>query len=151
MVLDTGEQVPEVTARNQHGEEVTVEFVQPTVLFFYPRDGTPGCTTEATQFDTELPSYEEAGVAVYGISTDDVEAHRAFAEEEDLDVTLLADPEGNVVEAFSVELRDGAAARTTFVCARQQVCGLYEGVRPDGHATQVLKDILDVGLASIAE
>jgi len=149
MVLDTGEQVPEVTARNQHGEEVTVEFVQPTVLFFYPRDGTPGCTTEASQFDAELATYEEAGVAVYGISTDDVDAHRAFAEEEDFDVTLLADPEGNVAEAFGIELRDGGAARTTFVCARKQVCGLYEGVRPDGHARQVLGDMLDIGLVTL--
>ncbi len=151
MVLDTGEQVPEVTARNQHGEEVTVDFVQPTVLFFYPRDSTPGCTTEANQFDAELDTYEEAGVAVYGISTDDVASHRDFAEAEDLDVTLLADPDGNVAEAFDVELRDGAAARTTFVCARRQVCGLYEGVRPDGHARQVLEDIIDTGLATLDE
>lgn len=151
MVLDTGDPVPEVTARNQHGEEVTVDFVAPTVLFFYPRDGTPGCTTEASQFDAELKTYEEAGVAVYGISTDDADAHREFADDEDLDVQLLADPEGKVAEAFGVDVENGAADRTTFVCARKQVCGLYEGVRPDGHARQVLKDMLDVGLVTLDE
>ena len=149
MVLETGTQVPEVNATTQHGERVTVEFVEPTVLFFYPRDATPGCTTEATQFDAELDTYREAGVDVYGVSTDDVESHREFADSEDLEVTLLADPEETVAEAFGVPVENGAAKRTTFVCAKRQVCGLYEGVSPDGHARNVLKDILDIGLASL--
>ena len=149
MVLDTGEAVPEVTATTQDGERVTVEFVEPTVLFFYPRDGTPGCTIEATEFDAELDAYREAGVAVYGVSTDDADSHRGFADSEDLDVTLLADSEERIAEAFGVPVLNGATKRTTFVCARRQVCGLYEGVHPDGHARDVLADVLDTGLASL--
>jgi peroxiredoxin Q/BCP len=149
MVLDTGEPVPEVTATTQDGERVTVDFVDPTVLFFYPRDGTPGCTTEATQFDAELDTYREAGVAVYGVSTDDIESHHDFVDSENLDLTLLADPDERVAEAFGVPVSNGAAGRTTFVCAQRQVCGLYEGVRPDGHARNVLEDILDIGLATL--
>lgn len=149
MVLDMGEPVPEVTATNQHGDRVTVEFVAPTVLFFYPRDGTPGCTTEASQFEAELDTYREASVEVYGVSTDDAESHREFAEDEGLSFDLLADPDGKIADAFGVEVTDGAAERTTFVCAGRQVCGLYEGVHPDGHARNVLKDILDVGLATL--
>jgi len=149
MPLSPGEPVPEVTATTQDGDRITVDFQAPTVLFFYPEDGSPGCTTEASQFQAELPAYREAGVAVYGISTDDVDAHAAFAEHQDLAYDLLADPDGNVAEAFGVDLTDGRAARTTFVCARGQVCGLYEGVRPDGHARNVLVDILDVGLVTV--
>lgn len=149
MVLETGEAVPEVTATNQHGEEVTAEFDVPTVLFFYPRDETPGCTVEASQFQAELETYHEAGVAVYGVSTDDVDSHSEFADKEGLEFDLLADPDGKIADAFGVAVSDGAARRTTFVCARKQVCGLYEGVRPDGHARSVLEDIIDVGLATL--
>jgi peroxiredoxin Q/BCP len=64
-------------------------------------------------------------------------------------VTLLADPEGHIAEAFGVPVSNGAAERTTFVCAQRQVCGLYEGISPDGHARNVLRDILDIGLATL--
>lgn len=151
MVLETGATVPEITATTQDGERTTVEFVEPTALFFYPRDDTPGCTTEATQFDAELETYREAGVAVYGVSTDDADSHHDFAESEALDVTLLADPDERIAEAFDVSVTNGAATRTTFVCAQRQVCGLYEGVDPDGHARNVLTDILDIGLATLEE
>lgn len=149
MVLETGAPVPQVSATNQDGERVTVEFTEPTVLYFYPRDGTPGCTTEAKQFDEERESYEEAGVAVYGVSTDDVQSHREFADEHDLGFDLLADPDGKVTEAFDVSMADGTPQRTTYVCARKQVCGIYEGVHPDGHARNVLHDIIDLGLAHL--
>jgi len=149
MVLDTGQPVPEVTATTQDGERITVEFAAPTVLFFYPRDGTPGCTTEACQFDARLEQYGEAGVAVYGISTDDAGSHRRFAREEGLDVTLLADPRERIADAFDVDVSGGAAARTTVVCARRQVCGVYEGVHPDGHARNVLRDVHRLGLANL--
>ena len=138
-----------MSATTQSGERVTVDFEGPTVLFFYPEDETPGCTIEATQFDAELPSYREAGVAVYGVSLDDADSHAAFAAKEDLGVTLLADPDGEIAAAFEVEVEGGRAARTTFVCAEGQVCGLYEGVSPDGHARNVLADVLDTGLASL--
>jgi len=149
MPLDTGDPAPRVTATNQEGDRVTVDFAAPTVLYFYPRDGTPGCTTEAEQFDAELESYRKAGVGVYGVSTDDADSHREFAAEQGLGFDLLADPDGKVADAFGVDTSGGAADRTTFVCARGQVCGVYEGVRPDGHARQVLRDMLEMGLVSL--
>jgi peroxiredoxin Q/BCP len=151
MVLATGAPVPQVTATNQYGDRVTVPFADPTVLYFYPRDGAPACTTEAEQFQAEIDAYREAGVAVYGISTDDVQSHREFADDCGLDFDLLADPDGNVAEAFDVDLdaTGGRIRRTTFVCARRQVCGIYEGVRVEGHARNVLNDILDLGLATL--
>ena len=75
MTLDTGADAPTIEAENQRGEVVAPDFDEPTVLYFYPRDDTPGCTTEAEQFDAELESYRDAGVSVFGVSTDDVASH----------------------------------------------------------------------------
>lgn len=146
MVREPGEQVPAIEATTGSGDRITVDLAEPTVLFFYPRDGTPGCTTEAQAFDDLLEEYHELGVSVYGISTDDADSHAEFADEYDLSVTLLADPDENIAAAFGVPVENGAARRTTFVCCRHQVCGLYEGVHPDGHAANVLADIVDMGL-----
>jgi peroxiredoxin Q/BCP len=150
MPIEPGEPAPAITAPNQLGDSVTLEFNGPTVLYFYPRDDTPGCTTEADQFQRELETYYDAGVAVYGVSTDDVDSHAAFASDRGLEFDLLADPDGEIADAFAVDLRsDGAASRTTFVLADGQVCGLYEGVQPDGHARTVLMDMLDMGLVNL--
>ena len=149
MTLDTGAVAPTVEAQNQRGESVALDFAEPTVLYFYPRDDTPGCTTEAEQFDRELESYRDAGVAVYGVSTDDVASHEAFAEKYDLGFDLLADPDGDVADAFGVDTSRGAAARTTFVLADGGVKAVYEGVDPDGHAREVLGDVLDDGLVTL--
>jgi len=146
MVLEPGESIPDIVAENQRGERVRPDFATPTVLYFYPKDDTPGCATEARQFEDERDRYETYGVSVYGVSTDDVESHSEFAATEDLSFDLLADPEGNVAEALGVELVDGHAKRTTFVIAHNKVVGLYEGVRPDGHAKDVLRDLGEAGL-----
>ena len=150
MTLSEGEDAPTITARNQDSDGVELAFDEPTVLYFYPRDDTPGCTTEAQQFDAELDTYREAGVAVYGVSTDDAESHAAFAEKHELDVELLADPDGEVASAFGVDTSGGAADRTTFVLADGEVKNVYTGVKPDGHAREVLGDMLDEGLVSLA-
>ncbi|MDS0281880.1 peroxiredoxin [Haloarcula onubensis] len=146
MALEPGVSVPDVVAKNQHGDVVRPDFATPTVLYFYPRDDTPGCTTEAREFEDEADRYENYGVSVYGVSTDGVESHREFAESEGLSFDLLSDPDGNVAEAFGVELADGHARRTTFVIAHNTVVGLYEGVRPSGHAKDVLRDLGETGL-----
>ncbi|WP_049924482.1 peroxiredoxin [Halopiger djelfimassiliensis] len=151
MPLETGSDAPTVRARNQDGEELTLEFAEPTVLYFYPRDETPGCTIEANQFQRELETYRDAGAAVYGVSTDDVDSHRSFCESEDLEFDLLADPDGDLAAAFDVDVEDGAAARTTFFLAEGEVKAVYEHVDPDGHARDVLWDALEAGLVTLPE
>ncbi|WP_339105509.1 peroxiredoxin [Haloterrigena salinisoli] len=151
MTLDEGDDAPTVTAPNQDGDEVSLEFDEPTVLYFYPKDDTPGCTVEANQFQRERESYEDAGVDVYGVSTDDVDSHEAFCESAGLEFDLLADPDGEIADAFDVELRGGTAARTTFVIADGEVKAVYENVDPDGHAREVLFDALDDGLVTLSE
>jgi peroxiredoxin Q/BCP len=146
MVRPTGAPAPTFAATDQFGRRVTVEYDRPTVLFFYPRDGTPGCTTEATEFDDLRDTFEAAGVAVYGLSTDDEESHRAFAADHDIEVPLLADPEANVAEAFEVPVTDGAARRTTVVVVDGTIRAVYEGVAPGGHARDIVDDLAKTGL-----
>ena len=152
MTLDEGDDAPTVTASNQDGEDVTLEFDDPTVLYFYPKDDTPGCTVEANQFQRERESYRDAGVDVYGVSTDDVDSHEAFCEQEGLEFDLLADPDAEIADAFDVDLRDsGVTERTTFFLADGEVKAVYENVDPDGHARDVLFDALDEGLVTLPE
>ncbi len=151
MVRQSGDPAPAVDAPNQHGETVAPDFQQPTVLYFYPKDDTPGCTTEAAQFVAEREAYEDAGVAVYGVSTDSVESHRAFADDQDVWFDLLADPDGEVAEAFDLDLRRGRAPRTTFVLASGEIERVYGDVDPDGHARDVMVDLLDDGLVELDE
>ncbi|MFB6087666.1 MAG: peroxiredoxin [Haloarculaceae archaeon] len=152
MPRSPGDPAPEIGARTQDGETVSPDFAEPTVVYFYPRDDTRGCTIEATEFEAELDAYREAGVAVYGVSTDDVDSHAAFAEKHDLSFDLLADPEGAVASAFGLELREGpgdpAAPRTTFVLADGEVKRVYEAVDPEGHAEEVLTDVREADLAT---
>jgi peroxiredoxin Q/BCP len=150
MSLSPGDPAPSVSAQNQDGETVRPSFEEPTVVYFYPRDDTPGCTTEATEFTAHLDAYREAGVTVYGVSTDGVDSHAAFAEKHDIEVDLLADPAGEVADAFGVERRrGGATARTTFVLADGRVHEVYTDVDPSGHAREVLDDLADEGLVAV--
>ena len=148
MALSTGDPAPAVSAENQRGETVTLDFAEPTVVYFYPRDGTPGCELEATQFEAEHDTYRDAGMRIYGVSTDDVASHREFAADNDLDFDLLADPNGEVADAFDLDVTDGAIGRTTFVLADDEVKVVYESVDPDGHARTVLENGLDSGLVA---
>ncbi|MFC6766452.1 peroxiredoxin [Natrinema soli] len=152
MPLAAGDDAPTVTARNQDGEEVSPAFEEPTVVYFYPKDDTPGCTVEANQFQRERETYRDAGVDVYGVSRDDVDSHESFCASEGLEFDLLADPDAEIADAFDVELRDsGVTTRTTFLLADGEVQAVYEGVDPDGHAREVLLDALDDGLVTLPE
>ena len=140
MALETGVPAPEVTALNQDGEAVSPAFDEAAVVYFYPRDGTPGCTLEAREFEADIESFRRAGVTVYGVSTDDVDSHREFADEEGLTFDLLADPDGAVADAFGVETRDDFVDRVTFVLADGEVQAVLDAddMRPEGHAADVL-------------
>jgi len=152
MPRSEGDSAPEVAAENQDGQVVRPDVDGPTVVYFYPRDETPGCSVEARQFQAELDAYRDAGVAVYGVSTDDVDSHRSFCDAEGLEFDLLADPDGELVDAFDVETpRGDAAARTTFVLLDGEVHRVYENVDPDGHARDVLADLLEDGVIDLPE
>jgi peroxiredoxin Q/BCP len=150
-MLEAGDPAPDVTARNQDGETVTPTFSTPTVVYFYPADGTPGCTTEAEQFARERETYDEAGVTVYGVSTDDAESHREFADATGVEFDLLADPDGEVAAAFGVprSAPGESTPRTTFVLVDGTVERVVTGVNPDGHARTLLLELLDDGVVEL--
>jgi peroxiredoxin Q/BCP len=149
MVLEPGDPAPEISAPNQDGETVTPDWAGVTVVYFYPKDATSGCTTEAEQFQAELESYREAGVTVYGVSVDGVDSHADFADDLGLTFDLLADPDGEVVAAFDVDTKRGVATRSTVVVVNGQVQAVYDGVRPDGHAREVLADLVETGIVTL--
>jgi peroxiredoxin Q/BCP len=140
-MLSVGDAAPEVSAKNQHGETVTPDFERPTVVYFYPKDFTGGCTIEANDFQDALPEFEDAGISVYGVSLDDVESHADFADEHGLTFELLADPEVEVADAFGIDTGEGYTDRLTFVLAEGEVVATYdpELADPSGHAREVLE------------
>ncbi len=141
-MLEQGDPAPEFTLENQDGEEVTPEWSDVTVLYFYPKDATPGCTTEAEQFEEEREVYEDSGATIYGVSTDSVGSHREFADDHGIGFDLLADPEGEVAEAYGV-LSGDYAGRATFVIRDGEVFRVYADVDPDGHAREVMLDLME--------
>jgi peroxiredoxin Q/BCP len=117
------------------------------VLYFYPKDDTPGCTKEACSFRDSSDVYEREGVKVLGVSLDDEQSHRAFAEKYNLPFTLLADTDRSVSEAYGVygEQRYGdktymGVARKTFLIDREgRIKKVFDKVNVEQHADEVLE------------
>ena len=117
------------------------------VLYFYPKDDTPGCTTESCDFRDRLPEFEAAGGVILGISPDSVESHRRFAEKHALPFPLLADPDHAVAEAYGVwkeKTNYGKTylglERTTFVLDWEgRVAKIYPRVKVEQHVAKVLE------------
>jgi len=149
--LEAGQPAPLFTLTDQEGREVRLESFRgrPVVLYFYPKDDTPGCTTEACGFRDARADYEAAGAVVLGVSPDDVESHRKFAAKHDLNFTLLADPDKTVCQAYGVwkektmyGRKSWGVERTTFVIDRNgQIVTIFPRVKVDGHVEAVLKVI----------
>jgi thioredoxin-dependent peroxiredoxin len=108
------------------------------VVYFYPKDDTPGCTVEGKEFRDSAEQFTALDCVIVGVSTDSVERHRAFAEKHALPFVLLADEDGKLAAAFGV-LNGKYAARSTFVLDSElRVRRAFHDVTPRGHAAQVL-------------
>ena len=146
---------PDFTLPDQDGVEHTLSQYrgQWVLLYFYPKDDTPGCTKEACTIRDSLPSFAGAKAAVFGVSVDSVESHKRFAEKYQLPFTLLADEDKKVVELYGVwgersmmGKKYMGTARTSFLIASDGVVKkVYENVKPDIHAKEVLKDLGALG------
>jgi peroxiredoxin Q/BCP len=114
-------------------------------IYFYPKDDTPGCTTQACSFRDNIFAYNKEGAVILGISVDDVASHKAFAEKHGLPFALLADADKAVAKTYGVLRNYGVmevARRDTFLVDPQgRVAKHYESVKPDGHSQLVLDDI----------
>lgn len=115
------------------------------VLYFYPKDDTPGCTKQACQFRDDIGQIHALGAEVVGISVDTVSSHAEFAQKHRLAFPLLADSQGAVAEAYGVLFDLGvlqAAKRATFIIDPQGVVAqTYSHVNPDGHSQLLIQDL----------
>ncbi len=142
-----GVAAPAVKLLNQAGNSFDLAALrgQWVALYFYPKDNTPGCTEEAKQFRDHFASLQAKNIAVVGVSVDDVESHRAFAEKLKIPFTLLADTDGAVAKQFGVLHGFGPvkfAGRETFLIDPEgTIVYHYAEVNSREHATQVLVDV----------
>ena len=142
-----GKPAPAFTLATDTGETVSLADYAGSnvVLFFYPKDDTPGCTTEACEFREGLPRFEKENAVILGISPDDVKSHARFKAKYDLTFTLLADTEKTVAEAYGVWKEKSmygrkymGVERTTFLIDGKGVLRhVFEKVKPAGHADEV--------------
>lgn len=146
-LVGVGEPAPDFSAPDQTGRTRTLAELRgrPIVLYFYPRDATPGCTREACAFRDAWERLQAAGAAVVGVSTDDVESHRAFAREHHLPFPLLADVDSRILHAYGVSSTMGMAQRVTFIIGRDgRVARVWPEVDPGVHATEVLAALAEL-------
>jgi peroxiredoxin Q/BCP len=142
-----GRMAPDFRLQDQTGEWRSLEDYrgQWVVLYFYPKDDTPGCTTEACNFRDDIYRYKAKGAAVLGVSLDDVASHQEFAEKYELPFPLLADTEHDAAKKYGVLTTLGPmkfAKRETFLIDPEgKIARHYADVDPEAHAKNVLADL----------
>jgi peroxiredoxin Q/BCP len=148
-VVEEGQEAPDFELPSESGERVRLSKLRgrPVVLYFYPRDDTPGCTKQACAIRDSYDEFEERGTVVLGVSTDDETSHVKFKEKHGLPFTLLADTEHDVAEAYGVwkEKSFGGkkywgVERSTFLIDESgHNTKVMRRVKPDTHAEKVLE------------
>lgn len=150
-MLDAGDTLPKLTLLDDAGEKVvTTDLAEKfLVLYFYPKDDTPGCTNEATQFRDSLKKLEKKGARVVGVSRDSVASHQKFIEKFDLPFTLLADTESKLCDAFGAIVEKnmygkksmGIQRATFLIDAKGTILKAWPRVKVEDHAADVLASI----------
>ena len=152
--VEVGQAAPEFELPDQTGQLHSLEDYrdQWVVLYFYPKDQTPGCTTEACEFRDNIFAFRQANAQILGVSFDDVESHREFAELHNLPFPLLADVDGKAADAYGVRTRMFGmklARRETFLIDPYgNLAKHYEDVEPATHAEEVLADLATMANAT---
>lgn len=149
-MIAVGERAPAFTLADQRGTLRSLDDFRglPLVLYFYPKDDTPGCTVEACEFRDAYAEFEGLA-AVVGVSPDSVESHAAFAAKHALPIILLADPATQVLRAYGAwgaktmygKRYEGVLRSTVLIDAQGIVRKTYANVRPEGHAAEILEDL----------
>ena len=150
-MVDVGERAPEFTLQADDGREVSLSGYKgkKVVLYFYPKDGTPGCTTEAKEFRDTVKEFEKENAVILGVSKDSVKSHQRFKQKHALPFTLLSDPEGKVLDLYEVWKKKSlygrtfmGTERTTFLINEDGVIEkVYRKVKAKGHAEICLLDL----------
>lgn len=147
-MLEIGAMAPQFTLKDQTGKEISLsDFLgRRVVVYFYPKDHTPGCTRQACAYAGLLHEFEARGVTVIGISRDSVESHRKFAEKHGLSFILLSDPDRVAIEAYGVwkekklygKISLGVQRSSFLIGADGRLERIMMGVKPDTDAAEIL-------------
>ncbi len=143
MPLAIGDTAPNFTVNDTNGNPISLADYagKPVVIYFYPKDDTPGCTKEACSFRDNYQQYLSKGITVFGVSMDNESSHHAFTEKFSLPFPLLADTAGMITKAYDVD-GGGYAKRVTYVIgADGKISHVYTTVKTDTHATDILAEI----------
>ena len=150
-MLTPGEKAPDFTLTDQNGKSVSLSDFSGTrvVLYFYPKDNTPGCTRQACAFAGSYAEFQRRGIQVIGISKDSVDSHRKFAEKHSLPFILLADPELQAICAYGVWQEKKlygkvsmGVVRTTFIISPEgMIEKIMPKVKPDTNAAEILAEL----------
>src|ERR1700689_919393 len=147
IAMDINDKAPEFTLPDQNGESVSLKSFRGkyVALYFYPRADTPGCTIEACSFRDSYKKFTKKGITVLGVSPDTTKAQAKFKEKFDLNFTLLADAEKEIANKYGVMKEKNmygktvmGVARTTFVIENGKIAKIFNNVKPEGHAEEVL-------------
>lgn len=154
-MLKPGDKAPSFTLETDRGERVALkDFAgKPVVLYFYPKDDTPGCTVEACEFRDAWTDVQQAGAVVLGVSPDDVASHVKFRDKFQLPFPLLADPEHTVARAYGAWGEKSmygrkymGILRSTFIIGGDgRITHVFPKVSPKGHAAEVLEALAGAG------
>jgi len=140
-LLAAGSPAPEIQAVAHTGENVKLSSFRgrPVVVYFYPKDDTPGCTIEAQEMRDEWKELGKLNAIVLGVSTDNNDSHKAFADKYSLPFLLLPDTDHKIANAFGVPINEGYVKRVTFLIdAKGQIAKVYPAVNPRGHASELV-------------
>lgn len=150
-MLEIGMKAPEFTLQDKDGKEVSLSDFsgKKVVLYFYPRDNTPGCTRQACAFSGLYKQFQEKGVEVIGVSKDSVSSHQKFAEKHSLNFVLLSDPELDAIQKYGVWQEKKlygkvsmGVVRTTFIIDENgNIEKIMPKVKPDTNAAEILAEI----------
>ena len=150
-LADVGERAPDFILEADDGREVTLSSYRgkKVILYFYPKDGTPGCTTEAKEFRDNVNEFEKENAVILGVSKDSAKSHQRFKQKHALPFTLLSDPKGKVLDLYGVWKKKSlygrsfmGTERTTFLINEDGVVEkVYRKVKAKGHAQTCLLDL----------
>lgn len=151
MALHIGDNAPQFTLQDQHNKSHSLsDYIGKWVLiYFYPKDNTPGCTKEACQLRDNFPHFEKSDAIILGISKDSVESHRKFASSYELPFTLLSDPNHDTLKeydawgekSFMGKITIGIKRCSYLIDPAGKIAKIYTSVKPETHAEEVLKDL----------
>ncbi|HEY7535534.1 MAG TPA: peroxiredoxin [Thermodesulfobacteriota bacterium] len=147
---EVGDKAPDFEAETYEGKKIKLSDLikdKTVVLYFYPRDNTPGCTKEACSMRDGMKDLEKLGVQVLGVSTDSVKSHEGFRDKYKLNFPLISDKDKTIVKAYGVKSDFGSARRVTFLIDKTgTIKHIWEKVDTSSHSEEVINKVKELGL-----